>query len=78
MSISKENNYNITETDYIRYLYRECHYVGIHKSPDFYPALIKFVNSPIGQQTFFKFQQINPRKLGIDLSIPQHILHRAF
>ncbi len=80
MARSKEN-YKTSKSDFIRYLYNEGKRKGTDKHPNFYSEIIRFVNSTEGQETFKKFQQIEPSKLGISVSPVkniQDILKRAF
>jgi hypothetical protein len=78
MSRSKENYNHVSRSDYIRYLYREGQRKGIHKHPDFYSEIIKFVDSDEGQESLKKFIQLDPKSLGIESSTPCQIIKRAF
>jgi hypothetical protein len=79
MSRSKENISSSIRTNFIRYLYQEGQRQGIHKAPNFYSELIKFIDTPEGQEAFDKFNQIHPRRLGITVSAASSFLFkRAF
>ena len=65
MSDSKKNLQSLTQSDYIRYLYQEGQRNGAHTKPNFYSELIKFVNSPLGQEGFLKFSNISAWRIGI-------------
>ncbi len=78
MSGSKENYNQATRSDYIRYLYREGQRQGIQNNPNFYSEIIKFVDSPEGQESLKKFIQLDPESLGISPSRPSHVIKRAF
>lgn len=78
MSGSKENYNKATRSDYIRYLYREGQRQDIQKNPNFYSEIIKFVDTPEGQESLKKFIQLDPYILGITKSRPSHLIKRAF
>ena len=63
---------NISRNDFIRYLYQEGIRHGINNHPEFYNQIINFIKSPIGKETFEKFQSIDSSKFGINI---KHILH---
>lgn len=75
---TKENHSGLTQRDYVRYLYQEGVRHGIHKKPNFYPELIKFVNSPDGIEGFNKFVCLDPKKIGVTTISSLHLFKRAF
>jgi hypothetical protein len=78
MSSSKENPILLNRTDYIRYLQQEGQRKGIHKSPNFYSELIKFINSPQGQEGLNKFIHLNPKRVGVTVISSINPFRRAF
>jgi hypothetical protein len=78
MSSKKDNYYSLTKNDFIRYLYQEGQRKGVHKHPDFYSEILKFVASEDGQKSFAKFRQLNPSSVGITAINAHQILKRAF
>ena len=74
----KENHSSITKNDYIHYLYQEGLRKGIHKNPNFYSEIIKFVNSSEGQEGFDKFICLDPKRVGVAVSSIKSTLRRAF
>lgn len=74
----KSSYYSAAQKDYFRYLYQEGVRKGIHKHPDFYQTLSKFINSPAGQRGFEQFCSINPSRFGISLPKTSNPFKRAF
>jgi hypothetical protein len=71
-NIKKQSN-NLSQSDFIRYLYQEGVRYGINHNPEFHNKIINFIKSPIGKETFQKFQSIEPSKIGINII---HILQK--
>jgi hypothetical protein len=78
MSSSKENPVLLNQSDYIRYLYTEGQRKSLHKSPNFYSEVIKFINSPIGQDGLNKFIHLDPYRVGVQRPSPINSFKRAF
>ncbi|CAB4152090.1 hypothetical protein UFOVP685_34 [uncultured Caudovirales phage] len=78
MSRSKENISYETRSHFIRYLYQEGQRKGAHKDPNFYPELIKFVDTTEGQDAFIKFSRIDQRRVGIPVQSAPQLIKRAF
>ncbi len=67
-----------SKSDFIKYLYNEGVRAGVHKDPNFYTEIIKFTNTPQGQQSFNQFLQINPERLGIATKAISNNFKRTF
>lgn len=75
---SKENHNQQTKSNFIKYLYQEGIRKGINKSPDFYPEIIKFIETPLGMDAFQKFSCIDSHKFGNPIQSTKNTLKRMF
>ena len=61
----------LTRNDYIRFLSNEAIRKGAHKNPNFYPELIKFIQTPQGLDGFSMFKKLNPSRIGVAECAPK-------
>lgn len=78
MNNSKENDSYYECADYIRYLYQEGVRSGVHKDPQFYPEILKFVKSPEGREAYKKFLAIGASRFGIQKKSENNSYTRTF